>query len=235
MLETNPSTKDVLRANQDGSGYKRNMKADMKSRTYSIDGNNVWTACKACQKQTGKQLIDGLCVKCDSKLTKASDFAQSHGGSANIGPKPRSIEFTCRRDHVWVVQFAKVGRSWCSTCRKIEQELRKRRCQEYYHQVEKELIENQRQQVFNTHTETVQKSLGEETTPGSTPGDSPSAVALDYNSQVLSDSIAAEASEEPVPEVTAATSDGKPSSHLSAEALNSLPRAEFWPEQAFKS
>ena len=87
--------------------------------------------------------------------------------------------------------------------------------------------------MFNQEPQ-IQPSLGGEAS-GTLPEDKPSQVgAQDYESLVLSDTIAAEACEEPVPDPPTMTSGGTSSSHLSAEALNSLPQAEFFaPDKAF--
>ena len=120
MMSVHPERVDVLRATDPGipAGSKRERKAELKMRAYSCDVTTESTAqeCQACRKQTGRALSEGLCVKCFAKIAKARVFARSHGGRAEVGSDERSVAFTCRRDHQWAVQFAKVGRSWCATC-----------------------------------------------------------------------------------------------------------------------
>ena len=78
MLATYDGKHDVIRAAGEVTAFKWNAKAETKARAYSIDvpaTSSKLVACKACMKQSGKALNEGLCVKCDSKLPKATTYA----------------------------------------------------------------------------------------------------------------------------------------------------------------
>jgi hypothetical protein len=115
-----------------------------KLRSYSHEIPDInHLVCLGCAKDMTLNSKEDICARCSKGLQKAREFASSFNGLAFIGPKCKTISFSCSRGHSWIASLAKATKSWCSVCRKEDREQKRRDLEDLSAKIETENIEKQ--------------------------------------------------------------------------------------------
>lgn len=128
---------------------KREKKAEAaKPRTMSYDVNNNKVECYCCGKQeyTILPVSDSseghkshLCSRCSTALDKKQAYASTYNGTAKVSTKATNlVEYTCEIGHSWTVNIHRAYKSWCSTCRKMLREEKKKLFRKHSSSIRKE-------------------------------------------------------------------------------------------------
>lgn len=152
---------------------KRDKKADSaKVRSMSHDVSSQRLTCYCCGKEIGpppydrltSDLMFSLCTRCSSALDKKQSYARTHNGTARVSPKSRNlVEFTCEKGHSWTVNINRTYKDWCSTCRKLQKEERKRQFKKKSQEYDRVKADRQKKIFDEAHDKAVEHSKLEAT------------------------------------------------------------------------
>lgn len=102
--------------------------------SYEVTNNKVTCCCCGKEEYTVLPVSDPseynkshLCSRCNLALEKKQAYAKTFNGTAKISTKSKNlVDYTCELGHSWTVNIHRAYKSWCSTCRKLLKEEKKK-------------------------------------------------------------------------------------------------------------
>lgn len=143
--------------------------------SFDVSGSNVTCCCCAKTEYTVTQIRDvetynktHLCARCSSALEKKQAYAHTFNGTAKISTTDKNlVEYTCELGHQWTVNIHRAYKSWCSTCRKLLREEKKKRFRQQSSFIRKENEKRQKELFSEAQSLSESESSSYETTSGS--------------------------------------------------------------------
>ena len=133
--------------------------------------------CYCCRKEEHSALLSSslnsddnyLWNRCTCALNKKQEYAKKYNGTVKISTQSKNlVEYTCELGHSWTVSINRTYKSWCSTCRKILREEKKKQFRRQSSFIRRENERKQREMFNEAQNYSILESRSEATLGPST-------------------------------------------------------------------